>query len=854
MKSTHALLLAATTASVCLALTPETSFAQSSPPAIIPVQGVVATRTGQPVQGPQQVKFSLWDAPTGGEAVWESQRDVYFSNGFFSTGLGEVTDLDLDVFGNYGPLFLEVRVGQDSPMSRIAFQTTPYAGYSYAAISAELLGGYEAEDFLYSAGEGLVKDGNTFGVSREAVEGWARGVCFDTRDELIAELSDMSMVGPDDLATVAMSGSYNDLTGTPDLSGYATVNSLATVATSGAYADLAGTPDLSDYATTASLASFARTSDLASFVEVGDLAAVATSGLYEELVGAPDLTVFAKSEDLATVAASGSYGDLTDTPDLSGFVTAAAVEEGYVSVDAFDELERFVAFEFSPVAFSGEYGDLAGTPDLSVYAQAASLANYARTADLATVATSGSYTDLSGTPNLAVYARATELATVATSGAYTDLAGTPDLSVYATNASLADYARSSNLTTVATTGLYDDLSGTPDLSVYATTASLTDYATTASLATVATSGAYGDLTGTPDLSGYATTASLAAVATSGSYTDLADQPNLANFVETGALSAVAFSGDYNDLANVPSGGGGGVSPFGDGSAGDLTITGSVDWGANPPANFNLQFDNLTVSGVLTVPAGTIIRCAGDFTLEAGASITVEYGSRNIQTEFVQSTNSSTTGHVAIPQFQAARILKPRIGGGAGDPGFTWEQSFDAAGGGSITILAAGAVNLAGGSTITADGQDAQHITIAGQPYYGAGGGAGGVVVVASATSVTAAGSISLTGGGGGNGYNGNGGDGEGGGGGGGGGVAHFVAPTVSTVGATINVTGGAGGSNANGSSASSGIGSGGSGGASGGTGGRGGYRPYNGTFYSSTSGGDGYVLVRQTNPSAILTD
>ena len=74
------------------------------------------------------------------------------------------------------------------------------------------------------------------------------------------------------------------------------------------------------------------------------------------------------------------------------------------------------------------------------------------------------------------------------------------------------------------------------------------------------------------------------------------------------------------------------------------------------------------------------------------------------------------------------------------------------------------------------------------------------------------------------------------------------------MGATINVTGGAGGSNANGSSASSGIGSGGSGGASGGTGGRGGYRPYNGTFYSSTSGGDGYVLVRQTNPSAILTD
>ena len=75
-----------------------------------------------------------------------------------------------------------------------------------------------------------------------------------------------------DLAAVATSGAYTDLTGTP---------TLAAVATSGSYTDLTGTPTL---------------------------AAVATSGSYTDLTGTPTL---------ATVATSGSYTDLTGTPTLA---------------------------------------------------------------------------------------------------------------------------------------------------------------------------------------------------------------------------------------------------------------------------------------------------------------------------------------------------------------------------------------------------------------------------------------------------------------------------------------------------------------------------------------------------------
>lgn len=82
------------------------------------------------------------------------------------------------------------------------------------------------------------------------------------------------------LATVATTGAYSDLTGTP---------TLATVATTGAYSDLTGTPTL---------------------------ATVATTGAYSDLSGTPTL---------ATVATTGAYSDLSGTPTIpTDFVSAAS--------------------------------------------------------------------------------------------------------------------------------------------------------------------------------------------------------------------------------------------------------------------------------------------------------------------------------------------------------------------------------------------------------------------------------------------------------------------------------------------------------------------------------------------------
>ena len=133
------------------------------------------------------------------------------------------------------------------------------------------------------------------------------------------------------LATVARSGSYNDLTDKP---------TLAPVATSGSYNDLTDKPtfsgsynDLTDKPTLFS----------GSYNDLTDkptLASVATSGSYNDLTDKPtfsgsynDLT---DKPTLATVATSGNYNDLLNKPDLvfsniGGNVATAQITDGSIT-------------------------------------------------------------------------------------------------------------------------------------------------------------------------------------------------------------------------------------------------------------------------------------------------------------------------------------------------------------------------------------------------------------------------------------------------------------------------------------------------------------------------------------------
>jgi len=163
-------------------------------------------------------------------------------------------------------------------------------------------------------------------------------------------------VQPGDLATVATTGAYSDLSGLPTL-GTAAATDAADYATAaqGALADSAlqsviGTTDeiVITGGDTISLATAVMTSlglaDTA--IQPGDLATVATTGAYSDLSGLPTLGTAAATDaadyataaqgaladsatqpgDLATVATTGAYSDLSGTPTLGTMAAEAAAD------------------------------------------------------------------------------------------------------------------------------------------------------------------------------------------------------------------------------------------------------------------------------------------------------------------------------------------------------------------------------------------------------------------------------------------------------------------------------------------------------------------------------------------------
>ncbi|MDX5412420.1 MAG: hypothetical protein LPK02_05195 [Rhodobacterales bacterium] len=213
---------------------------------------------------------------------------------------------------------------------------------------------------------------------------------------------------------------------------YALTENLAAVALSGSYGDLTGRPALGTAASTAAAdyATAAQGALADSAVQPTDLAAVATSGAYSDLTGRPVLGTAAATaatdyataaqgdladsavqpNDLATVAVSGAYGDLSGLPSLG---TAAATDAGaYATAAQGGRADTAVQpGDLATVATSGAYADLTGLPALGT-AAAQNVTAFATAAqggradsavqpgDLAAVATSGSYSDLSGRPTL----------------------------------------------------------------------------------------------------------------------------------------------------------------------------------------------------------------------------------------------------------------------------------------------------------------------------------------------------------------------------------------------------------------------------------------------------------------------
>jgi hypothetical protein len=313
---------------------------------------------------------------------------------------------------------------------------------------------------------------------------------------------------------------------------------------------------------------------------------------------------------------------------------------------------------------------------------------------------------------------------------------------------------------------------------------------------------------------------------------------------------------------------------GNGSAGDKVVSSDENWVNNPPDD--TSFNNLTINtGVnLTVAAGIVIRCTGNF-INNGEIIVMECsgtyneslgaptGSDPSQVSSQShpgdarsaatagwfdnegDTDPSNTyggiGGKRIATYHLLSFNNVRMGGGSG-AGY----AAGACGGGLIKVYCKGSITNAG--AIEAYGQ-----SYAGQAAFGNGGGAGGIVILASMTSIDNSGYIEAVGGSGSssfvdtdnNQYS------HGPGGGGGGGIVILAAPSINPGMDNIDVSGGFSGSTPSGIATGYNRYGGGGGGGCGGNGGNGGYIDKFGNIsidLSAPNGEDGKIIVLNINP------
>lgn len=418
-----------------------------------------------------------------------------------------------------------------------------------------------------------------------------------------------------DLATVATSGSYNDLTNKPTIPSLTRRTSTSAPATVGslvlggngtstlpyAFPTIVGTNDESFW-------SYIRTTDITSGISEAYLGAYeydptenwwsgkkeARLALYSDIPTVPTKTSDLTNDSgfltsvawgdvtgkptFATVAISGDYDDLTDKPTIGD--ATLTIQKNGTSAGTFTA--NATSNKTINITVPTDADDVGALPDTTKYG--ASISVSVNTTDYKITTT---LKDQDGNTLGTAQVIDLPLESVVVNGSYdstnkkivltlqngntidipvADLIAGLQSEITSTNmldADLVDDSTSTNkFVTAAQITKLNGIAAGAEVNVQSdwsqTNSSADDYIKNKpSLAAVATSGAYSDLSGTP---------SLATVATSGSYNDLSNKPTIpaaqvnsdwnstsgvSEILNKPTLSTVATTGSYNDLTDKP---------------------------------------------------------------------------------------------------------------------------------------------------------------------------------------------------------------------------------------------------------------------------------------------------------------
>ena len=109
------------------------TVARADVPALMSYQGRLQNSSGAPLDGTFSISFAMYDAASGGSAVWTETQSVVVNEGLFIVLLGAVTPMPTDLFS--APVrYLGIKVGTDPEMTpRRQIVAAAYARHAQSA-------------------------------------------------------------------------------------------------------------------------------------------------------------------------------------------------------------------------------------------------------------------------------------------------------------------------------------------------------------------------------------------------------------------------------------------------------------------------------------------------------------------------------------------------------------------------------------------------------------------------------------------------------------------------------------------------------------------------------------------------
>jgi hypothetical protein len=115
---------------------------------LLPIQGRLLDVAGQPIDGSRSVTFAIYQAPTGGGALYEETQAIGFADGHFVAYLGDVLPLDPTLFDGASRLWLGITIQGDAEMQpRFRLGSASTAAYSQMCGDAATVGGSSPSNF-----------------------------------------------------------------------------------------------------------------------------------------------------------------------------------------------------------------------------------------------------------------------------------------------------------------------------------------------------------------------------------------------------------------------------------------------------------------------------------------------------------------------------------------------------------------------------------------------------------------------------------------------------------------------------------------------------------------------------------